>query len=253
LAFIDADALAFINAAGITDATQIGAINGLVLDLKAFGIWTKMKAVYPFVGGTANSHKYNLKDPQDTNAAFRLVFNGGWTHSATGALPNGTNGFANTFLNASTQLLQNSTHLSYYSRTLSNGAEVEIGAGNLSGNGSLIEIRTSGITYYNINSAAAYITFSDADSRAFYLGNRTASNVVNGWRNSVKAITGATVSTLPFNGNIYIGAFNNSGTAQFFTTKQCAFSSIGDGLTDTEAANYYSAVQAFQTTLSRQV
>jgi hypothetical protein len=28
---------------------------------------------------------------------------------------------------------------------------------------------------------------------------------------------------------------------------------MGQGLTDTEAANYYTAVQAFQTTLSRQV
>jgi len=38
-----------------------------------------------------------------------------------------------------------------------------------------------------------------------------------------------------------------------FSAKETAFSSIGDGLTDTQAANYYTAVQAFQTSLSRQV
>jgi len=89
----DADAQAFITAAAITDATQQAAIDTLVKGMKADGIWTKMKAIYPFVGGTATTHKWNLKDPRDLDAAFRLVFNGGWTHSSTGATPNGTNGF----------------------------------------------------------------------------------------------------------------------------------------------------------------
>ena len=149
----DADAQAFITAAAITDATQQSAINTLVVDLKTYGIWTKMKAMYPFVGGTASAHKFNLKDPRDLNAAFRLVFSGGWTHNSNGALPNGTNGYADTFLTPSTSLLQNSSHISYYSRTQSNGTEVEIGSStgfSAGDTGSLIEIRTSNITYYRI-------------------------------------------------------------------------------------------------------
>ena len=98
----DPDAQAFFTASGLTGATELNAVNQLVLDLKGFGIWTKMKAIYPMVGGTAALHKWNLKDPQDTNAAFRLVFTGGWTHSSTGALPNGTNAFANTYLDSAT-------------------------------------------------------------------------------------------------------------------------------------------------------
>ena len=50
-------------AAGITDGTQAAAINTLVIRMKADGVWTKMKSVYPFVGGSAASHKFNLKDP----------------------------------------------------------------------------------------------------------------------------------------------------------------------------------------------
>jgi hypothetical protein len=49
LSAVDADALAFITAAGITDATQQSAINQLVITLKGLSIWTKMKAIYPFV------------------------------------------------------------------------------------------------------------------------------------------------------------------------------------------------------------
>ena len=99
---VDADAQAFIAAAGITNLTQASAVNTLVNDLKTYGLWTKMKALYPMVGGTATSHKFNLKDPRDLDAAFRLTFSGGWTHSSTGALPNGTTGYAETYFNPTT-------------------------------------------------------------------------------------------------------------------------------------------------------
>ncbi len=113
----DADAQAVITAiesTGVTlTTTEKNACNQLVVDLKGYGIWTKMKALYGFLGGTAGAHKWNWKDPRDLDAAFRLVFNGGWTHSSTGATPNGTNGYADTFLTPSTSLLLNSSHISY--------------------------------------------------------------------------------------------------------------------------------------------
>ena len=254
-AAFDPDAQAFITAAGLTNPTQQNAINTLVLSLKANNIWTKMKAIYPFVGGTATTHKFNLINPADTNAAFRLVFSGGWTHSANGAAPNGVNSYADTFLTPNTSLSQNSSHVSYYSRTQSNGTEIEIGsatANNFGDPRTLLEIRTSGITYYAVNSQGIYITYSDADSRAFYIGNRTGASVINGWRNSTKVATGTTVSFGLSTRTFWLAALN-SGATPLYSTKQCAFSTIGDGLTDTEAANFYTAVQAYQTTLGRQV
>ena len=252
----DADAQAFITAAGITDNTQKSAINTLVLSLKAAGIWTKMKAIYPFVGGTATTHKFNLKNPLDTDAAFRLVFLGGWIHSSNGATPNGVNARADTFLVPNTVLTQNSTHVSYYSRTNSNLTEIEIGAANgpnATDDKLVLEIRTAGITYYNINSTTTYISHADADSRAFYIGNRTSSTVVNGFRNSSKLVTGSVASTTPSTAKVYLGAFNRASSVALYSTKQCAFSTIGDGLTDNDALNLYTAVQAFNTTLARQV
>ena len=94
----DADAQAFITAAAITDVTQQNAINTLVVDLKGYSIWTKMKALYPFVGGTATTHKFNLKNPLDTNAAFRASFVGGITHSSTGVKGNGINAYFDTWI-----------------------------------------------------------------------------------------------------------------------------------------------------------
>jgi hypothetical protein len=253
----DPDAQAFITAAAITDPTQQAAINTLVVDLKGYSIWSKMKALYPFVGSTASQQKFNLKDPRDLDAAFRLQFFGGWTHSVNGALPNGSNAYADTKFNPSTNSLLNSTHFSFYSRTItsSNIFEVESGVTSSINALNLLSLRVSNITYAAINSAATYTTLIDTDSRAFYIANRTASNVLNIWRNSVKAATGTTTSnTLP-NGNHWLGAFNNipSPGSLYYSTKQCAFASIGEGLTDTEAANFYTAVQAFQTTLGRNV
>ncbi|MFY7885673.1 MAG: hypothetical protein ACOVOV_12625, partial [Dolichospermum sp.] len=112
----DGDAYAFDSAetaAGTPlTTTERNAINDLVINLKNANIWTKFFALYPIIGSTATSQKFNLKNPADTNAAYRLAFIGGWTHSSNGALPNGTNAYANTFLSTSAIGL-NSGHLSY--------------------------------------------------------------------------------------------------------------------------------------------
>jgi hypothetical protein len=98
---IDSDASAFLTAAVISDPTIVDAINDLVLSLKSSGIWSKMIAFWPFVGGTAASHKWNLKDPRDLRDAFRLEYIGGVTHDSLGMKGNGTNGYAITFNNFS--------------------------------------------------------------------------------------------------------------------------------------------------------
>jgi hypothetical protein len=252
---IDADAQAFITAASITDSTQQSAINTLVTQLKTYGIWTKLKAVYPFVGGTASQHKFNLKDPRDLDAAYRLAFSGGWTHSNTGALPNGTTGYANTYFKPSTNGILNSHHLSYYSRTNSSINSVEIGVG-LDPTYDMLQLNRLGTTTYGfINQSSLTTKFTDTNSLGLYVANRTASNIVSLWKNGINKISDTASSTSLLNGNVFIGAQNDLGlnVVNNFTTKESAFASIGDGLTDTEAANFYTAVQTFQTTLGRQV
>ena len=252
----DADAQAFFTATGITDTTQKSAVNQLVLDLKSYNIWTKMKAIYPFVGGSASSHKYNLKDSRDLNAAFRLTFSTGWTHSSTGATPNGA-AYANTFLTPSTSLSLNSTHLSFYSRTNSaNTNNYDIGSSTLSGVSQYtLMILREGNTFYNaINVAqgnAAGVT--NNDSSGFFIASRTASNVLSGFRNSTKILTASNTSSILPTASIFLSALNSSGSANFYSIKQCAFASIGNGLTDTESTNFYTAVNTYQTTLSRNV
>jgi hypothetical protein len=58
-----------------------------------------------------------------------------------------------------------------------------------------------------------------------------------------------------FNNNIYIAATNNitTGTAFYYSARQYAFSSIGEGLSDSEVTAFNSRITTYQTALSRQV
>ena len=247
----DVDVTNFLTATGIIDPTISTAIDTLVTDLKGYGVWTKLKAIYPFVGGTATTHKFNLKNPADTNAAFRLSFVGGWTHSANGALPNGTNGYADTFLNANTMLTNASNHLSYYSRTSTVGGVVaEIGCSNTASN--FLQVRSAANF---VAGGVVILSFtSTANAQGFWLGSKENSALRKAFKNGILETISTTNNTTAYeNLNVFIGARNDNGIAAFFSSKECAFSSIGDGLSDAEAANYYAAVQAFQTTLGRQV
>lgn len=248
----DADALAFITVASITDNTQKTAVNKLVTDFKTYGIWTKMKAIYPFVGGSASSHKFNLKDPRDLDAAFRLVFYGGWVHSSTGALPNGSNAYANTNLVESTSLNSNDSHISFYSRSSNErGAYCDIGAadGTTQSNifPNLANTFLPRIQAYNSGIAVSL------DTTGLFMANRVNSTQVQGWRNTTKYTISSTSTgraTVPF----WLADLNlNNTSGGVKSLKEQAFASIGDGLTDAEASNFYTAVQLFNTTLNRQV
>jgi hypothetical protein len=256
---VDADATAFIAAAGITNLTQAAAISTLVNDLKTYGLWTKMKALYPFVGGSAASHKFNLKDPRDLDAAYRLVFSGGWTHTSTGALPNGTTGYADTKLNPTLSCTLNNTHLSFYSRTniASNLGQWDISAND--GDFAPTLSLTSGYQgvaysdqYSYVHGSNGRTSFANTNTTGFYISSRTSNTSLKFFRNDVVRSTSTTLhsGTMP-NRSIYIG--RNTAGAIAYSSKESAFASIGDGLTDTDASNFYTAIQKFNSTLGRQV
>jgi hypothetical protein len=255
IASADPDWLAYYNrviaAGGSLSTTEQNATKTLVADLKAYGIWSAMKAIYPMVGASAAACSRNLK-ADEFNGTFTST---GWTFASTGATPNGTSAFMNTGLNPSTALAsQNSSHMSYYSRTSNDGTFIEMGAENIPR--IVMHIKYSGVAYYDQNdqTAGGRLSFSMSaiSSACFAIMSRTANNLQIGQVNGVNrgTNTNTNISSLP-NANIYVGAYN--GSSVIYTNRQCAFASIGDGLTNTQASNFYTAVQAFQTTLSRNV
>ena len=241
----DADAQAFFDrvttAGGTLTTTEKNATNQLVIDMKSAGIWSSMKAVYPMVGASAAACAQNLK-----SSSFTGTFSSGWTFASTGVTPNGTSATMNTSLNPTVSLSASSAHLSFYSRTNANEPKYDFTAGQDYG-----ILLYQNIFYVNLTNTGAYTaTFGLANTTGFYIGARTNNTNVNGYRNGTKVINNALLISNLENSNLYL---SSRGGTSLFATKQCAFASIGDGLTDTQASNFYTAVQAFQTTLNRQI
>ena len=261
----DSDAVTFLTTTGITNIVQQKAINELVIDLKGYGIWTKQKALYPVVGGTSARHAVNLRTP----GTYNLSFTAGWVHSANGMLPNGSSDYADTNLIPSSALTLYNNHLSFYSRT-----NTTVGGGTDIGTQWQQTSPQLAYTFYQFNGSSggnAIGSISSADANrviytqtnpaSFVVTSRTANNSLKSYTNGILKATNTTVNTSIYNGlpqnKVFISALNlNDGFTTSivnYSNKQCAFASIGDGLTDTEAANFYTAVQKFQTTLGRQV
>jgi hypothetical protein len=250
----DADVQAFVAAAAITDGAIKYALCVLVNQLKVDGIWTKCDAIYPFVGGSASAHKFNLKNPADTNAAFRLTFSGGWTHAATGATPNGVNAFANTFWTPSVNSAITRCAFGIYSRTNSLIAGQIYGCQNSSINRFVSHSIDS--AYFRISAATNQIIYSASPTQKLLMARRTSTTVFEAYRDGVSLGTSAALaSTLP-DRNFYLGALNNGFNAGAnFTVHELAFAFLAgiSALTDTDAVNLTNAVNTFQTSLGRAV
>jgi hypothetical protein len=257
----DSDAQAFFTrvtvAGGTLSATEKLATNQLVLDLKSAGIWTSMKAIYPMVGASASACAQNLK-----SSSFTGTFTSGWTFASTGVTGNGTSAYMNTGLAPSGNLTNNSTHISYYSRTDDNAIlAADIGVSGPPGLFLPIAFfRSRNANFfqtglYNYGSPT-FLSTSNTNSLGFFVGNRTSNVVVNSWKNGSKQGTNTSTETqnvTTITQNFYLGCLNLNGTADQFSLRQCAFSSIGDGLDDTQASALYTNVQTFNTTLNRNV
>lgn len=252
---IQPEATAFLTATGITDPTISAAINELVYDLKGAGVWSNMVAIYPFVGGTATTHKYNLIDPRDLDAAFRLTFNG-VSHSANGITNGGaSNNAAYTRVNIQTDLSQNDAYIAIYSGT--SAAQDGIDMAAISGAvGIQLNVRALGIPdkiITKIQSGTAYEETSNTDGSGFYQVSRTSSTGYTLQKNTTQyAKTRA--SSSPPNEWIAIGGLGTTQTTSVAnSTRNYRYSAIGAGLTTTQMDNHYTAVQKFQTALGRNV
>lgn len=258
----DPDAQAFITAAGITDSTQKTAINNLVIGLKADGLWTNMQALYPIVGGTASTHKWNLKDPRDLDAAFRLQFNGGMTHSANGILFNGTNGWADTSFRNLTYSFG-----AYTRNAVDNGADYMGSQYQINFNPDDPESSDTFLSGYHVN-------FSIYEISDFYGIQNTTNTIRTGlssvvydagrqkyYKNGALKADNVSSSIGYVPGvpeiNLGIGATNPNSIGYplgTFSNQQIAFAFLGSStLTQTQNTNLYNRVQTFQTSLSRNV
>ena len=252
----DADAAAYLEAVvqaggtGIT-STVSAATNTMFVDLKNAGVYTKLDALYPFLGGVAASAKWNAKDPQDTNAAFRLTFVGGITFSQEkGIQGNGTNSQVETYWVESAQTPTSASTTIGYFISVSGTSGFEIGAQYPSG---WLTIQSSNGTNARGSIQTGTLNTLTATTHAqainFFGLTRTNNSQVSFVRagGGVQTITQNT--TIARSGTsagiLFVKGFGGS------TNRGLGTAFLGDGMTTTELGNLRDIITTFNTTLGR--
>lgn len=241
----DPDVQAFLTATGITNLTIAAAVGGLVSDLKSYSLWSKVYAIYPFVGGTSTTHKFNLKDPRDLDGAYRLIFSGGVTHNADGVTGNAVNGWYNTKFGTTPMTLGVGGGLYIFS---GNNTDTGLDMGNFAGapnNAINMAIRSSsafGARGLSIGGS----NISNLNSEGFFGVNREPNDNTGFYSilNSTEYFTSAayTSTTAEIYG-LRLGPFDG-----YYTNRNHQTSVITQGLTLTERNNLRTALTTFNVT-----
>ena len=238
IGFTDADGTNF------PSASVVGFLWGAQLELGSSATPYTANLTTP-ANRFVSQFKYNLKDPRDLDAAYRLAFFGSWTYSSTGITGNGISTYAITYLNPSINL-PSSQNSSIYLRTYATG----------------------GSSYPKQFAAQASPRFNyigGANHLESYMGANTT--VINDGTNTIGYFSAGGDNTLVYRkyrnnaritkADVYLGANTNmnigDSQANFTTACNISFFNIGDSLSDSEISSLYTLVQAFQTTLGRQV
>ena len=258
----DVDAISYINASSNTIFQDI--IDDMFIGFKTQGLYAKIPAFYPFLGTTAAQHKWNAKNPLDTNAAFRLQFFGGGTHSNLGYQCNGTNAYANTFFVPSVNTsVENS------------GISITSGTNNTPLTTNVIDFGSEQTTPFpgfelalkrrvSKSDVVGYIgTTVTAPTAGSIISTQTDIKGVNTvvslslssrklFKNKVLLLTDsksttASLPTIP----AYIGCLNNQGSPFGYSNQRMQFTAIHEGLTDAEVVALHTIIDNFESAIGR--
>jgi hypothetical protein len=246
----------FAKATGITDELVKANLDSLITNARNHNWWSLCKAIYPFVGGTSESCKFNLKDPRDEDGAYRVTWHGNVTFDETGVVSTG--GWGDSHIVPSSALALSSNHISYYSSSNAyDTASVDAGA---SDGPYSIQLRIyCGLDqgWYQVGSSqAAYLT--NTGLTGWFLGTRTGPAVLDAsyYKNGLKIDVGSgntgDPDGLPGTYSIALLNFNNQGIFTKSSNRKCGFITIGSGIDSAMAVTMYHDIQAFQVALARE-
>lgn len=244
----DSSAIAFITAANLTDSTQKMAINNLVVQLKDSVLWSKILAIYPMIGGSATTMQFNLKDPRNTDDAYRLSFYGNPAFSDTGVTFPTSNDYADTHL-ADTVLSFDNASMGYFSNTQNDVSGYDMGCTDGS-----VPFNELSIKFVD-GEDSEWFGFSQEEDD-FDMSNTTGLVMFSSSPTDVKRYRNGKVvfaKGIPpvneyTNLSIWIGRSRVNANAG---KRNCALAFIGDGLTDVQAFTLYNIVRKYETALGR--
>jgi hypothetical protein len=248
---------AVVAAGGTVDSTMSAATRTLFTSIWANGLNTSMVAMYPFIGGTAASHAVQGMSP----GTYNLTFNGGWTQNVSGATPNGTNAYANIPFATSVTggfVLSGGSIGTYCGTDGSTGCVI---GSTGTGNGALAlfpvllnPTKQIATTFWN-STVGAYSITTVPDSLGLMSVARSGSTSTVQFYRRGSFISSQNHSALALsNVSTYLGANNQSGTPNNYSTYRHQFSYLYAGtLTTSQMTTLDSIIQTYQTSLGRNV
>lgn len=248
ITYTDADAIAYSTASGISTMQQQESVHVLFNGLKSNALYAKIQAGWLFKGATANNQKFNIKNPQDTDAAFRLQFFGTGTYSDLGFQTNGSNAYADTKFIPSANQNVNSNGLTVVVGTNNNVVPAdawEIGGFNSGTQCSILTTKSGNTTFkrqLGLNNATYVVQSGINDAKGIYTGLKILSNLNKFYRNGLIIGSGLGGGTLPTS-KIFIGniSVNNAPNASYSSQRiQMAF--MHEGLTDAEVVKMHEII-----------
>lgn len=254
----DAQALidAVIAAGGAISLIEEEATNTAITALKDADLWDKAYALYFIIGGNAPSHKLNAKAPTGLSADYSLAFFGGWTHSATGALPNGVNTYADSFFIPSVNALPNSLSIGYYSGSNTAGSFIEMGVTGVAANAGLGQLfiapNVSGAGFLAVNTTGnAGVPI--VTPTGMLATSRTDAVTMRLHRNAALIASNSGLPVTASDKKIYIGARNVNAASFTPTNRECRGAFIAKGLSEAEANSISQIFMDFQTAVGRNI
>ncbi|WP_442577870.1 SGNH/GDSL hydrolase family protein [Mesorhizobium sp. ASY16-5R] len=225
-------------------------INALIVALKGYGIWSKLDEKQVMAMAISANASGNF-----INANFTMTLVNSPTFTAKkGYSGNGSTSYINTNFNpaaGSLNFTQNSCSIMVWCNSTGTASSAVTDVGSFDGaNGSIIRCR--GASNYvesrlNTGSTSTSNPATVTDAKGMTLISRTGSGGYSVYRDGVLVTSPAVVSAAIANVNIFLGALNTSGTPSQHSNRQYGAFAVGGGLTATEAANYYTAMNTYMT------
>lgn len=245
--YTDTDANASISAKSLTGSAQESEYI-LITGLKSNSLYTKCLSIYTFKGSTAAQHKFNSKNPIDTNAAFRLTFNGMGFFSDLGYKCNGYNTYGNSYFSPSSQMSLNNNGLTLVCGTNNivtgtSGNARDVGAYNSETSSMFISPKnTASVGQKSYSSTKYETTYTDTvDARGILTGVRQSSSSTKLFKNGILKNTSALAPGTLASNSIFIGA-QNIGSAWGISMQRIQMVIFHEGLSDAEVATLHTTI-----------
>ena len=249
----EANLAAWLATIGKTYAEVKDAVCTMITSMKADGVYNKggSDAFYIPIGNTSTQRKYNFINPLDTDAAFRLSFNGGITFTNFAIKGNAINGWTDTFWIPNSNASSGSIAFGIDSED-----DIVTGSNQLHGvfqNTGLkfMQLNLGATTGHNFiaDGAANVISFTGTRKGLFF-SRRDSSTFNQSYREATSLGSDSSSPYTPNTISFYLNARNRDGLTDLYSLYGVRMAILSGGVwSETDYLNFRTHYNTFKTTM----